>query len=61
MSGAKNWLLYIGFLVVDLVCSLPRVDFNGVVLGTKETYGGGLFVRESNNTLIFVRSNYRVP
>jgi len=31
-----------------------------VVLGMKELYGGGLFVRESNNTLIFVRSSYRV-
>jgi carboxylesterase type B len=31
-----------------------------VVLGTKELYGGSIFVRESNNTLIFIRSNYRV-
>lgn len=31
-----------------------------VVLGMKEFYGGGLFVRESNNTVIFVRSSYRV-
>ena len=31
-----------------------------VVLGMKEFYGGGLYVRESNNTLIFVRSSYRV-
>jgi hypothetical protein len=29
-------------------------------MGMKEIYGGGLFLRESNNTLIFVRSNYRV-
>lgn len=31
-----------------------------IVLGMKELYGGGLFVRESNNTVIFVRSSYRV-
>jgi len=31
-----------------------------LVLGMKELYGGGLFVRESNNTVIFVRSSYRV-
>lgn len=29
-------------------------------MGFKELYGGSLFLRESNNTLIFVRSNYRV-
>jgi hypothetical protein len=29
-------------------------------MGFKELYGGGLFLRESNNSLIFVRSNYRV-
>ena len=31
-----------------------------VVMGMKELYGGSIFLRESNNTLIFVRSNYRV-
>ena len=59
----RNWLSYIISLEAGLVRSL---DFKraGVdmclVMGFKELYGGGLFLRESNNTLIFVRSNYRV-
>ena len=57
----RNWLLYIIFLEEGSVCSFVEYGVLTLVMGFKELYGGGLFLRESNNTLIFVRSNYRVP